>query len=301
MRLLAAVAVILATSLIIWNISSKPATEKVLRIETADVSKQYVGKVTLKGRTIVRLLILKHSFEQVAKNEEIAIIQAANLAASKGLKIKDIGSHYINGEGKINRLVWDKKCTLSNLKNFISEQMKISAQAGDTLIIYTTGHGGRSGGLMSLGQRKTVMTAFAEAAEENKQETLWWQSSCFASAGLPAISTLNQMQQRLLSMVASSDANHSSYWGDQNYPMKQTFLALAEGSKKLDVNQNGRVTDSEFRQFLNTVKRDAYCILYSSGADEIIFGAFGPWDIPIVDRNNIQKEYDDDYIAIPNS
>jgi hypothetical protein len=298
MRLLAAVAIILATSLIIWNISSKPVP-KVLHIETANVSQQYVGKVTLKGRTIVRLLILKHSFEQVAKDEEVAIIQAANLAASKGLKIEDIGSHYINGEGKINRLVWGEKCTLSNLKNFISEQMKVSAKAGDTLIIYTTGHGGRSGGLMSLGQRKTVMTAFAEAAEENKQETLWWQSSCFASAGLPAISTLNPMQQRLLSMVASSDANHSSYWGDQNYPMKQTFLALAEGSDKLDANQDGRVTHTEFKKFLSTVKRDAYCILYSGGPDEIIFGAFGPWDIPIVDRNNTQQEYDDDYIAIP--
>lgn len=298
MRLLAAVAIILATSLIIWNISSKPVP-KVLHIETADVSQQYVGKVTLKGRTIVRLLILKHSFEQVARDEEVAIVQAANLAASKGLKIEDIGSHYINGEGKINRLVWGEKCTLSNLKNFISEQMKVSAKAGDTLIIYTTGHGGRSGGLMSLGQRKTVMTAFAEAAEENKQETLWWQSSCFASAGLPAISTLNPMQQRLLSMVASSDATHSSYWGDQNYPMKQTFLALAESSDKLDVNQDGRVNHVEFKQFLNTVKKDSYCILYSSGPDEIIFGAFGPWDIPIVDRNNAQQEYDDDYIAIP--
>ena len=299
MRLIAIIAIILTTLLIIWNISSKPIQEKVLHIETADVPQQYIGKVTLKGRTIVRLLILKHSFEQVAKDEEIAIIQAANLAASRGLKIEDIGSHYINGEGKITRLVWDKKCTLSNLKNFISEQMKISAQAGDTLIIYTTGHGSRNGELISLGQRKTIMTALVEAAEENKQETLWWQSSCFAEAGLPKISTLNKMQQRLFSMIASSDANHSSYWGDQNYPMKQTFLALAEGSKKLDINQDGRVNHTEFKQFLNTVKRNAYCILYSSGPNENIFGAFGPWDIPIVDRNNPQQEYDDDYITTP--
>tara|TARA_Y100000034_G_scaffold43496_3_gene53120 strand:+ start:38139 stop:38984 length:846 start_codon:yes stop_codon:yes gene_type:complete len=279
---------------VIWNISSKQPKTTTLQIETSNVAEQYVGRVTLKGRTIVRLLILKHSFEQVAKDEEIAIVQAANLAATKGLQIKDIGSHHINGEGKIN---WGKKCTLSNLKAFVSEQMKISAQAGDTLIIYTTGHGDSGGGLSRLAQRKTVMTAFAEAAEENNQETLWWQSSCYAAAGLPPISNLNQMQQRLFSMIASSNANRSSYWGDQNNVMKQTFLSLAREDGRLDQNKNGRVTHKELKQFLRKVKKE--CILYSSGPDEIIFGAFGPWDIPIVDRNNPQKKYSDDYIAIP--
>lgn len=297
MRLLTALTIIIAISLIAWNISLKqPDVKTALHIETSEPT-QYVGKVTVKGRTIVRLLILKHSFEQVAKNEEIAIVRAANLAATKGLRIEDIGSHFVNRNGKIDHLVWDKKCALSDLKNFVSEQMKISAQAGDTLIIYTTGHGGPNGGLSSFAQRKTVMAAFAKAAEENKQETLWWQSSCYAAAGLPPISSLNQIQQRLFSMIASSDANHSSYWGDQNNAMKQVFLSLAGENKQLDKNQNGRVTHEELKQFLWSVKKES--ILYSSGPDEIIFGAFGPWDIPIVDRNNPQKEYPDDYIAIP--
>jgi len=270
-------------------------------IETPPVKEHYIGKVKLNNRTTVRLLVLKHSFESVADGEEREIVQAANLAASKGLKIKDIGSHHIDGGGKVAyKIKWGKKCSLSNLKNFVSEQMKISARKGDTLIIYTTGHGGAGGYLQSLGDRKTIAKAFADAAEENNQETLWWQSSCYAAAGLPPISSFNKKQQKLFSMIASSNAYVSSYWGDQTYPMQQVFLALAKDDPKLDKNKNGLITAGELKSFLNTVKRNADCILFYSSLDEIIFGRIGPWDIPIIDRNNVQGNYNDNYYAVPN-
>ena len=210
---------------------------------------------------------------QIMKSRDV--IQAANLAASRGLTISDIGSHHVNRDGHIRgRVVWGKKYDLNKLKSFISEQMKVDAVRGDTLVIYTTGHGGEDGTLVSLGLRKDIMKIFAEAAEENNQEILWWQSSCYAAAELPPISSLNNKQQKLLSMIASSSADRPSYWGDQTEPMRKVFVAMAEGSSDIDPNQDQEITAKELADFMNNeVRKNSGDLLFSRGPDEPIFGS----------------------------
>jgi hypothetical protein len=270
-----------------------------LFIETPQVSEHYVGQVKSNNGTVVRLLILKHAFSddrKLSNDESRDIVQAANLAASRGLKISDIGSHHIDRDGNI---IWGKECSLKDLKSFISEQMKIGTVPGDTLVIYTTGHGGWDGTLENIGQREMLMKIIAEAAEENKQETLWWQSSCYAAAGLPSISSLNEKQQSLLSMVASSSEHEVSYWGDQTYPMQEVFLALAEYGENIDPDQNGEITAKELANFMNSVVKQSGDLLFAKNSDEPIFGLFGPWSAPIVDQNGSAEDYSRDYVPLP--
>ena len=279
--------------------SSLVSIKNSLFIETPQVSEHYVGQVKSNNGTVVRLLILKHAFNddrKLSNDESRDIIQAANLAASRGLKISDIGSHHINRDGNIR---WGKECSLKDLKSFIIEQMKIGAVSGDTLVIYTTGHGGEDGTLVNVGQREMLMRIIAEAAEENKQETLWWQSSCYAAAGLPSISSLNEKQQSLLSMVESSSAYEPSYWGDQTYPMQEVFLALAEYGENIDPDQNGEITAKELANFMNGVIEQSGDRLFAKNSDEPIFGLFGPWSAPIVDQNGEAEDYSRDYVPLP--
>ena len=155
------------------------------------------------------------------------------------------------------------------------------------------------GTLVNVGQREVLMRIIAEAAEENKQETLWWQSSCYAAAGLPSISSLNEKQQSLLSMVASSSAYEPSYWGDQTYPMQEVFLALAEQGKNIDPDQNGEITAKELADFMNGVIAQSGDLLFAKNSDEPIFGLFGPWSAPIVDQNGPSEAYGRDYVPLP--
>lgn len=235
------------------------------------VEEHYIGKVKFESATTVRLLILKHSYEPLAEMEQRDIIQAANLAASKGLSIKDLGGHEINADGP--RLYWGKQIkSLEDLQEFVSAQMKISAEAGDTLIIYTTGHGAKGGFMDNLGSREKIGKILAAAAAENNQETLWWQSSCYAGAGLPNIKSMTTNEQELFSMIASSDANNPSYWGDQTEPMKRVFMALASSDKSLDPNGDYVVTSGELTVFLNNYKSGAGDLVYARSTDEPIFG-----------------------------
>ena len=257
----------------------------------------YVGKIKINDDSIIRLIVLKHARESLAEKDHREIIQIANLSASSGLNIKELGGHHVDRDGVHENLVFDKTCSISELKEFISEQMRVSAIKGDTFLIYTTGHGGKSGILSTLGMRKDIQKVFAEAAEENNQETLWWQSSCYAASNLPPISSLTPKQQNLFSQIASSSADRVSYWGHCVEPMKKMFLALADGSTAIDPDQNGEITAGELRAFLKDAKREL--ILFSKTEDEPIFGIFGPWNIPVLDQNNTQGEYDRHYIPSP--
>lgn len=266
-----------------------------VQLETANVTEQYVAKVKVAGSDIrVRLIILKHCRERVADSESDGVIEVANLAASQGLDITDLGQHHINKNGP-TRVIWTKT-SLSGLKKFVSEQMKVNASQGDTFIIYTTGHGGPDGGLASLGQRREIGQMFIEAAEENEQETLWWQSSCFAAAGLPNINSLNAVQKEYFSMIASSTANRSSYWHDQTPLMKKVFIALANNDKRLDRNEDGSISANELGQFI-----DRKNLVFAASGDEPIFG----WrdfanEIPIRDWDGF-KNYPDRYVPHPGS
>lgn len=264
-----------------------------------NVPVQYVGKVTL-GTMSVRLLIMKHCPDSIADTDANEALQAANLAQTKGLSIRDIGNFRVDSDGKTERVAW-MSVPLEGLKKFVSEQMKVGAEAGDTLIIYTIGHGGRDGSLMRLGQRGPVMKIFAEAAEENEQKTFWWQLSCYAAAKLPDISTLTPRQQEFFCMAASSPANEVSYFRTQGEQFEKMFLALAKRNKEIDPNQDGAVVAHELKSFLNNqVKEGRGDLFWAADPEKIIFG----WPdiankIPIVEADGSPGNYPDKYIPSP--
>jgi len=264
---------------------------------------QYVGKVKINDSYSIRLLVLKHCPDSIANTDSNQAIQAADLAASKGLNIEDIGNFHVDKEGKTSGVVWAAQYdNLQGLKRFVSEQMKVSAKAGDTLVIYTIGHGSGSGSVMRLGQREGIMKIFAEAAEENDQETFWWQLSCHAAAKLPAISILNEKQQELFSMTASSPGNELSYFCTQGKLMEQVFNAMATNSPEIDPDRDQIITAGELRRFMiQKFGQKRGELLYARSDDEPIFGLLGGLAnrIPIIDHTGSQGEYPKDYIPLP--
>lgn len=274
-------------------------------VETRNVPEQFIGAVKLDEMITVRLLVLKHCPDAIGNTDSNQAVAAANLAATKGLTIKDIGNYHIDKNGRANGvLVWGKQfADLEGLKRFISEQMKVDAQPDDTLVIYTIGHGGGGGELMRLGQREPFMKIMAEAAEENDQETFWWQLSCHAGAKLPAISTLNERQQELFSMTASSPGNELSYFCTQGALMQKFFGAMATKSSEIDPDQDGVITAGELKTFMvKSFGQKRGSLLFAKSDEEPIFGLLGGLAnrIPIVDRNGPQIKYPKNYIPRPN-
>lgn len=243
---------------------------------------------------VIRLLALKHCKEAMADSDANLAIKAVEKAAAKGLNIKVIGNHHINRNGQSMLVCQYDNYELPQLQEFISKQMSASAVSGDTLIVFTIGHGGAQGDLQSIGQRAELMQAIVGAAEANKQRTLWWQLSCYASAKLPDIKSLTPAQQKLFSILASSDAQHESLSGEQGKIMEKVFLALAEKSNAIDPNGDNVITAAELKNFLG--KRGDY--LYTSSPDYVIFGQ-RRIILPIVDRNNPQGHYDEEYVPFP--
>lgn len=258
----------------------------------------YVGKVEFNASPIaVRLLVLKHCFEQMADGDANMAIEAVNLAAGKGLSIKEIGNFHINREGQAQRrLVF---YNADGLKTFVSSQMKVSAQSGDTLVIMTIGHGSNTGYLQSLGQRQDILRVLAEAAAENQQETLWWQLSCYASNRLD-ITKCTPQQLEHFSIVASSDANTQSPAYVEGKIMEKVFIAMANKDSKLDSNQDDAIVAKELAVFLESVDRGRGQLVYARSPDERLFGPGGiARKIPIVDHNNPQGKYPEDYVPFP--
>lgn len=83
---------------ILLSVYLKKEKEPILEIQTDPVVVQYVGTVAFDNISI-RMLILKHTFEQMANDDANLAIDAVNLAANKGLTIKDIGEFNINRNG----------------------------------------------------------------------------------------------------------------------------------------------------------------------------------------------------------
>jgi len=283
------------------NMDEPAPVHQPILIETPpNVPVQYVGKVML-GTMSVRLLILKHCPDNIADIDADEALQAANLAESRGLSIEDIGNHRVDPNGRTDRAMTWMTVPLDGLKKFVSEQMKVDAEPGDTLIIYTIGHGGGDGSLMRIGQRGPVMKMLAEAAEENGQKTFWWQLSCHAAANLPDITTLTPRQQELFCMAASSPANEVSYFRTQGEQFQKMFVALAEKSEKIDPNQDNAVEAKELKDFLNNhVKAGRGDLFWAADPNYIVFG----WpdlanDIPIREADGTTGEYPDRYIPTP--
>lgn len=221
----------------------------------------------------IRLLVLKHSREKMADDDATLAIDAVRHAAEKGLDITSVGNHFINKRGKVAMVIVECSYEMDDLKSFVSNEMKKGATPGDTLIVFTIGHGFASGGLDNLGQRSGVMTALATAAEENQQRTLWWQLSCHANAALPDIHTLPENQQSYFSVLATSTADQLSAAYVQGRIMERVFLAMANKSKEIDPNQDGIITCNELRNFLNRVDNDRRGdLLFARSLEEPIFG-----------------------------
>ena len=281
----------LIVSCVLIKIIDEKTRDVSIPVQTDAVPLQYVGKVKVSGIS-VRLLVLKHCFEQMADDDAELVIQGANLAATKGLDIQGIGNHYINSNGQTERL-WGEKYTLDRLKDFVSQQMKINAEAGDTLIIFTVGHGSGGGYLQDLGQRREVMEAFAKAAAENNQETIWWQLSCYAEANLPSIDSLPKDQQELFSVVASSDANTPSPAYVEGKIMQKFFVGLAESFSSIDSNGDDMITAGEMSHFVTNRR------IFAKSENEILFGFSWARRLPIIDRNGENREYPKDFILLP--
>ena len=120
--------------------------------------------------------------------------------------------------------------------------------------------------------------AFAAAAAENHQETIWWQLSCFASADLPSISSLNLEQQQLFSVVVSSDANTESPAYVEGKIMQKFFVGLADNFRQIDANGDDMITAGEMsdaipnRKIFSLRKKSLYSFAVpSNGASEKMF------------------------------
>lgn len=247
----------------------------------------------------IRVMALKHSKEQMAQGDQDLAFTNIEKAKEAGLDIKPIGGHWVDKDG-VMRVKATSFENIDQFEKFVSEQMKVDAEYGDTVVVFTIGHGARSGYLDNLGQRGDVMKAIAQAAQENEQRTLWWQLSCYASASLPDITTLPAAQQELLSIVCSSNASQESPAGLEGKLMGQVFMALAKKSKEIDPNQDEEVNAQEFRDFLRSAGTKRADLLYVARNDMLIFGGLDLANqIPIIDRNNPQGKYPKGYIPRP--
>jgi len=243
----------------------------------------------------IRMLILKHSKEHMADGDANLAIQAVKKAADNGLKIKVIGNHFVDGK----LMTFHYVMNVTSVQDLLEENISSEATIGDTLIVFTIGHGFKSGDLHNIGQRKDIMKIIANAAGKHRQKILWWQLSCYACAGLPDISILPPNQQELFSIVASSSALDTSAAGVQGGIMERVFMAIADKSTKIDPDRNGTITATELSSFLNGVSFGMGSRVFAINQNLRIFGKRILPKLPIVDRNNQQGKYDEEYILIP--
>jgi hypothetical protein len=242
----------------------------------------------------IRLLCIKHSRNAMADGDANLAIKAAQGAAGKGLQIKLIGNEHVD-----KRLVgcFHVVEDMPSFTEVLTQHIATDAAPGDTLIVFTIGHGFPNGGLQNVGQRKDVMAVMVQAAERYNQRILWWQLSCHASAGLPPISSLTPAQQDLFSIYASSDANQTSGAYIQGRIMEKVFTAMATG--QIDTNNDGSVSADELRRFLDTTGSGKGSLYYAKSSDYVVFGLMYDPYLPVVDRQGPQRIYDRSYICVP--
>lgn len=228
----------------------------------------------------IRVLICRHTPEQMAINDANLTKRGVDAAAAKGLDIKTVDDVLVR--------------SLDDFNNAVQNNIVKNSVPGDTLIIHTIGHGFRGGGLQRLGQRRQVMKSMVDAAQENQQEVIWWQLSCYANSDLP------HTEDDLFSNIATSSANRQSPTGVHGRIMAKVFMALAMEDSKIDPDGDGAVTAHELKNFMNGIDSQRRGdLVFARSSDEVIFGSFGPWLIPIHDWQNPYREFDRRYIPIP--
>jgi hypothetical protein len=207
----------------------------------------------------VRLLILKHSREQMADDDANLAVRAAQKAAQAGLPIKVVGNEFTTN--------------MDQVRAAVNKYIKQDAVKGDTLVIHTIGHGHQGGTLAGLGQRSGVFNFLSTAAFENKQNVLWWQLSCYACAGLPKIDSLPPEQQEYFEMYASSSATEPSGTRTQAWIMGKVFDALAINADTIDPDHDSTVKAQELKDFINSLNSGQWgSRLFSKNPDHPIFG-----------------------------
>lgn len=219
----------------------------------------------------IRLLVIKHSRESMVDGDADMAIAAARKAADKGLDIKVVGNSFVDGRAVSFVIIED----VATFTAYLEEHIKDQAKTGDTLILFTIGHGFQSGSLQNIGKRTDVMNVIA-------------------CAGLPSINSLPPSQQEYLSIYATSSASQTSAAYVQGRIMEKVFVALADKSPSLDKDNNGRITANELSSFLSTDR------FFARSQDWNVFGK--PWVpfFPVVDRNGRQGNYQEEYILMPN-
>jgi hypothetical protein len=256
----------------------------------------------------IRVLIFKHSREYIADHDAELVLQAIKHGESQGLDVHSIGAYYFTEP--VKGMVSDDPFTnilmepveekrFQRFQDFISDNIKKDKSQRDNVIVFSVGHGSPSGYLHNIGQRTNVFKALAAAAAENKQPMLWWQLSCYASAGLPSLSSLPPEQQKYFNMVASSDSRQSSYIDIQGKIMDRLFTAMV--NDKVDTNHNGVIEANELDAFFRlpgSLRDGGGPIVYSLKPDSIFFG-FKGLGIPILDRIGTQGIYNEEYVPIP--
>ena len=266
-------------------------------------SETYHGHATcvVAEKSTIRVLILKHSHERMADDDANLAVKAIEAAKAKGLSIELIGNYNITKNGKKVSDIQEEQeeqYELKELKTFVSSQMQINSLRDDTFFIFTIGHGMPSGDLHNIGQRADLMKAFAQAAQDNRQRTIWWQLSCHACAELPLIDSLTPEQQRLFNMVASSPASETSGAGIEGDIMKRVFLALAENSEKINPNRDNTITFEELKMFLNSEEPKRGDLLFSQNTTSPIF-LNKIYRFKIIDKSGDNKTFGENYIPIP--
>lgn len=243
----------------------------------------------------IRLLCIKHSRENMADGDANLAIKAAQTASTKGLDIKVIGNHFVDGRFVIEETINN----IETLTQYLNQYVKADATPGDTLILFTIGHGFPGGSIQNLGQRSEVLKMIAEIAEKNNQKIFWWQLSCYASAGLPDVGSLTPRQQELITIFASSSDSETSAAYVQGNIMAKIFNAIAEKSNTIDPNKDEKITAAELRTFMNAINSSYGNRIHAKNSDFTIFGKTGvPW-LPIIDRNNPQGKYTEEYVLLP--
>lgn len=235
----------------------------------------------------IRVLILKHSKEQMADDDANMIINAIE-KSSNNLKVQSIGNHFINETKKIRFSIYE--CSeINNLKDFIDEKIKINYCPNDTVILFTIGHGSPNGHLHNLGQRSELQKCIAEAAEINNQKILWWQLSCYAAANLPSLDSLNFQQKKLLSILNTSNETTLSPAYLEGKIIEKLFTAMIVEDPSLDEDKNNEITSLELKNFLNITKKGRGDLLRTFNFNESIFGTNVSRKIKIINHNNNSK------------
>jgi len=251
----------------------------------------------------IRLLCIKHSREHMADGDANLAIKATQKASEKGLNIKVVGNHFVDGRymglQNADPETIERIYSIETLSQYLNQYIKTEATPGDTLILFTIGHGFRDGSLDNMGHRSDVLKVIADIAEKNNQKIFWWQLSCYASAGLPDIGSLSPRQQELITIFATSSASETSAAYVQGNIMAKIFNAMAEKSSAIDPNGDGKITAKELRVFMNTINGSYGSRVHAKSGDFTMFGKSGVPLLPIVDRNNPQGKYPEDYVFPP--